>query len=313
MRPPDLALDRRRNQQRQDVHQQARLSFLLAFPVLAAQSRLRAAGGGEKGQRIHRFGLFAALVTLSIAWSGLGCAPKVVSLGPSEPRTAWPARPFPASVLVEPFSGSQIADAARQRTGDLAGLLKKRRVFARVKDGRSEQGQADRILRGEVQSRWDPHGVSNFFTWWPGGLVFAPNWRGTRMQYFTDATAELIDTETGERIGYYTASTTHTMIHRSTSPGPFFGAIIIIPSVVRGALLTYPGSSTRSSWFRRRTPSSGSASLPASSRTRRRYTSPSGPNVPRAAAIDSTPSPGSVRPGRSFEAASPATTSCRRV
>ena len=44
----------------------------------------------------------------------------------------------------------------------------------------------------------------------------------------------------GEVSGTYEASTAQEVVHRSASPGPFFGAAIIFPNVVRGARLTYP-------------------------------------------------------------------------
>jgi hypothetical protein len=122
----------------------------------------------------------------------------------------------------------------------LTQILREQRVFARTEREADRRFPTDLVLRGEVSARWDPLGTDNFFTWWPGGLVLAPHWHGTRMQFFAEARTELVDSRTGEVVGTYEASTAHEVVHRSSTPGPFFGAAIIFPNVIRGARLTYP-------------------------------------------------------------------------
>jgi hypothetical protein len=181
-------------------------------------------------------------IAIAIAMTTIACAAKVVSRDGVMTSPAWPSPPFPASVALENFSG-QASDgkfSEGQSADGLAQILLDQKVFARVKAPGSGDGRTDLILRGDVQSHWDARGAANFFIWWPGGLVFAPNWYGTRMRFFTQATVELVDAGTGARVGEYSASTSHELVHRSASPGPFFGALIVVPGVVRGATLTWP-------------------------------------------------------------------------
>jgi hypothetical protein len=186
------------------------------------------------------------LTLIAVAFATTSCAPVVSSLEPVAGKPDWPVLPFPASVTVEPFevphSGDDRSDRifARYRDPALTKLLREHRVFARTEKEADQSFPTDLVLRGEIRARWDPLSSDNFFTWWPGGLVLAPHWRGTRMQFFAEAQTELVDTRTGEVVGRYEASTAHEVVHRSASPGPFFGAALIFPNVIRGARLTYP-------------------------------------------------------------------------
>jgi hypothetical protein len=170
----------------------------------------------------------------------------VSNLAPGTGRPDWPTLPFSASLTVEPFEVSHSGDVrgeeipAEFRDPALTRILRERRVFARTETVADRGFQTDLVLRGEVSAGWDAMGTNNFFTWWPGGLVLAPNWYGTRMQFFTEARTELVDGRTGEIVGTYEASTAHEVVHRSATPGPFFGAAIVVPNVIRGARLTYP-------------------------------------------------------------------------
>ena len=191
-----------------------------------------------------KFALLVAALIVSAA-----CAPQVTRLGfapTSSPQ--WPASPFPASVTVERIKvrdGGYLAGDKKKlneliNEDGLAQALIEHRVFARsyLEDGNRKS--TDLILRGDVVGRWDPRGATNFFVWFPGGIVFAPSWYGTRQQYFTDANIELVDARTGVRQASYQVSTAHQVIHRSSGPGAFFGALIIIPNVIRGARLSQP-------------------------------------------------------------------------
>jgi hypothetical protein len=185
------------------------------------------------------------LILIAVAVATTSCAPVVSNLDPVAGMPDWPALPFAASVTVEPFevpdaAGEDQRTPARYRDRELTQILREHRVFARTEALADRAFQTDLVLRGEIRARWDPLGAGNFFTWWPGGLVFAPHWRGTRMQFFAEARTELVDTRTGEIVGTYEASTAHEVVHRSASPGPFFGAALIFPNVIRGSLLTYP-------------------------------------------------------------------------
>jgi len=188
----------------------------------------------------------APLALIAVALATASCAPVVSSLDPVAGRSDWPALPFSASVTVERFEvlddgnvrGDEIP--ARFRDPALTQILREHRVFARTEAAADRSFQTDLVLRGELSARWDPLGANNFFTWWPGGLVLAPNWYGTRMQFFAEARAELVDARTGDLVGTYEASSAHEVVHRSATPGPFFGAAIIVPNVIRGARLTYP-------------------------------------------------------------------------
>jgi hypothetical protein len=190
------------------------------------------------------------LALLSVLTSTLltACAPIVSSIAIEEPLPAWPRDPFPTSVTVEPIAirdgGFLRRDAELKREqfegSGLTKVLRDHRIFARAMFGDRDETATDLVLRGEIVGRWNPRGAANFFTWWPGGLVLAPNWYGTRMEYFTEARIELANRRTGERLASYRASTAYEVIHRSATPGPFFGAAIIVPNVVKGARLTYP-------------------------------------------------------------------------
>jgi hypothetical protein len=164
------------------------------------------------------------------------------------PPSRWLTSPFPASVTVEPIrvrAGIYPSDE-KERLRELfderglARVLNDNHVFARTDSGYGSGVATTFVLRGDVVSRWNPRGVANFFIWFPGGLVFAPNWYGTRMEYFADASVDLISVESGERLATYQTSVAYQVIHRSGSPGPFFGALIIVPNVVRGARASRP-------------------------------------------------------------------------
>jgi len=186
----------------------------------------------------------------------LGCrskgfdAPRITSLEPEPALPPWPNAPFPGSVAVEPLlvhvGGYLAGDADRLQqsfeSGGLSESLRRNRVFAVVDSGDGSQQRSDLVIRGEMTGAWDPRASDNFATWFPGGLAFAPNWYGTRQAYATEARVDVSVRATGEHLGSYTAQTNHELVHRSGSPGPFFGAAIIVPNVMRGVRLAYPRS-----------------------------------------------------------------------
>jgi hypothetical protein len=159
------------------------------------------------------------MLAIAIAMTTLACAAKVVSRDGVMTSPAWPSPPFPASVAVENFSGqaSHGKSSEGQSAGGLAQILLDQKVFARVKAPGSGDGRTDLILRGDVQSHWDARGAANFFIWWPGGLVFAPNGYGTRMRLFTQATVDLVDAGTGAPVREYRASTSVSISRRRSN------------------------------------------------------------------------------------------------
>jgi len=191
--------------------------------------------------------IFAAV---AIAVGLVACAPRITSLEPELALPAWPIAPFPGRVAVEPLlvhdGGYLAGDADRlQQSFEVGGLsesLRRNRVFSWVDPGDGSEQQSDLLIRGEMTGGWDPRAAANLTTWFPGGLVFAPNWYGTRQNYVAEARVDVIVRATGEHLGHYAARTNHELVHRSGSPGPFFGAAIIVPNVMRGVRLARPRS-----------------------------------------------------------------------
>jgi hypothetical protein len=191
---------------------------------------------------------FLALASALVSTLLTACAPVVSSIAIEEPLLTWPSGPFPASLTVEPMvirdGGFLSGDPEKRREqfegSGLVRVLRDPQVFARTTFGIGEEASTALILRGEIVGRWNPRGRENFLTWWPGGLILKPNWHGTRMEYFTEARLELVDRRTGEQLATYRASTAHEVVHKSATPGPFFGAAIIVPNVAKGAGLDHP-------------------------------------------------------------------------
>lgn len=158
--------------------------------------------------------------------------PAAAAKGPSSPAT-----PFIASVGVKQIRGVASRDRRLARThgsGEVASLLRNDRVFETVEEPYLDGGDADFVLETRVKERWGSTGFLNFITWFPGPIIFMPNWRGNRFLVEITAQMDLIDTATGERTAYE-ASTHHEMVHRSANPiGHLLGAAIIVPGVVRG-------------------------------------------------------------------------------
>lgn len=186
-------------------------------------------------------------IALAICFAA-ACAPSITSMEPEEPLPPWPDAPFPGKVAVEPLlvhDGGYLAGDADQlqasfEIGGLTESLRRNRVFAWVDSGYGEDFESDLVVRGEMTGAWDPRASDNFAVWFPGGLALAPNWWGTRQDYATEASIDVFVRATGEQLGHYEAHTAHELVHRSGSPGPFFGAAIIVPNVMRGVRLRYP-------------------------------------------------------------------------
>lgn len=122
-------------------------------------------------ERIAR--VFAILPIIGLMTS---CAFKVASVDGQVEPPRWPSSPFPASVDLEPLdipAGDQ-ASVREDGVNLFLQTIDDRKLFARF--SRSGQAQLDPDLRlvGSVRSHWNPRGAANFFTWFPGGLVWLP-------------------------------------------------------------------------------------------------------------------------------------------
>jgi hypothetical protein len=183
------------------------------------------------------------LLALLVAIIAIGCAPKVVDLTRTDTtlRLA-PATPFRASVTIEPFTGNRDAGVRPEDhwEGAMARILREANMFARLLYPKSSSSKVDFTIRADIESHWHTRGFRNFLTYWPGGLLFAPSWRGTRMQFDAEATVELIDAKKDEPVGEYLASTSHEYIHQSGNPFHFLGAALILPGMIRGSTATWP-------------------------------------------------------------------------
>ena len=182
--------------------------------------------------RLLRFALVSALL-----FASSGCALTVKSLGTEMIRIDRPSAPFPVSLRVDRLNDEGLG--SNHLIPDQSGLaqaLRATRFFSEVTSANSESAETDWVLRGSIETEWSSQGADNFFTYFPGGLVFAPSWHGTRWKYRTTATMELVERQSGRVLGNYAISTQHELIHRSGNPMHFFGAAIVIPGVVRGSV-----------------------------------------------------------------------------
>ena len=168
----------------------------------------------------------------------IGCSATVHNLEPETvPANFRPADPYELSVGVAPLNPNR--ETAGWEAG-LAEFLRDQQIFAEVVHPYTGRERVDLVLRARIQPRWRPGGVANFFTYFPGGLLLVPQIRGVRWTYDTEAIIEVEDAHTKEKIARYQAETSHRLVHRSTSPGPFFGALIVVPAIISGAKATRP-------------------------------------------------------------------------
>jgi hypothetical protein len=188
-------------------------------------------------QQRHRVLAGFALVVLA---AGLGCRPYVENLKPESSPLRF--RPLSAYQLTVGVTGPDLrgAGASGGFEEGFADFLANEQIFSQVvypyADGRDA---ADLILKVDAQGDFRSGGAKNFFTWFPGGLVFAPAFRGTRWYYDTRAEVEVLEARTKQPFAKYSAATSHVVVHRSAAPGPLITAIII-PAVIQGAKNTKP-------------------------------------------------------------------------
>ncbi len=230
---------------------------------------LRRAAGRRCGETMAGFRVLRFVLSSALLFSATGCGISVQSLSPEMGRRLdRPSTPFSVSVQVDRLGGEEIKSVRRilDPESGLVRALDETRSFSRVLWPDSEEA-ADLVLRGRIEARWSGSGVANFFTYWPGGLVFAPAWNGHRWKFRTSAKMELVDTRSGKVVGNYTADTEYGLVHRTGNPLHFFGAVFAPLGILQGALRTWPRGSTRNTYTKRPTPSSGGRLRPRSSRT----------------------------------------------
>lgn len=117
----------------------------------------------------------------------------------------------------------------------LARALRDTRLFSAVFSPSAEAFDVDFVLRGDIQTKWGSQGFENFLTYFPGGLVFAPSWRGTRWKFKATADLQLIDNRSGAVIGTYSVESAHELVHRTGNPWHFLGAAAVIPGTIVGS------------------------------------------------------------------------------
>ncbi len=175
-----------------------------------------------------------------------GC--KTLSIAPLHPANPPPVAetPFPDVIVIEDLRvGASAYTDAQPWQDALPAHLEAGHVFAGVVRVDRSTGSERFQLGGEVSGDFRPGGVANFFTWFPGPLVLSHGWRGTRFIYDVSADLELVDTGTKEIVSRYHVETSHQLSHRSYNPGPMFGAVLVIPGVVKGILTTKPRATYR--------------------------------------------------------------------
>ncbi len=178
-----------------------------------------------------------SVALLCATLSGLGCRAHVEDLSPR--TNSGPFRPLAPWQLVAGVTG---ADAGSGGLAEgLADFLVNEQVFRRVvypfDEGRDK---VDVIVQVRASGDFRSGGAKNFFTWFPGGLLLIPNFRGTRWTYDAHAEVNVVDATSGQPVASYTADTTHMSVHQSASPGPFLSAALIIPAVIKGFRVTSP-------------------------------------------------------------------------
>lgn len=130
-------------------------------------------------------------------------------------------------------------DAEKWQQG-LADALRNEGTFNTITQTFGDKQNIDLLIRTKVSGNFHHNGTKNFFTWWPGPLVYAQGWRGTRFIYDAASDVEIIDANSGVVLGNYHAESSHELIHRSYNPWHFFGTILIIPGTIKASLSTFP-------------------------------------------------------------------------
>lgn len=129
-------------------------------------------------------------------------------------------------------------DAEKWQKG-LADVLRNEKIFHIISPSIKDK-YTDLLIRGKVSGSFRPNGTKNFFTWWPGPLIFAQGWRGTRYIYDATADIDVVDVKSGDVLGSYYAESSYELIHKSYNPWHFFGTLFIIPGTIKASVSTVP-------------------------------------------------------------------------
>ncbi len=172
---------------------------------------------------------------------GAGCRAQVVNLKPQNVPARF--RPLAAYSLKAAVTAADVHGAGSSGATEegLVDFLVNEQIFTDVVyPYREGEDEVDVLLKVSVKGDFRSGGAANFFTWFPGGLLLIPNFRGTRWTYDAHAEVDALDARSQQPIGHYVADTSHESIHRSASPGPFFSAALIVPAVIKGARVASP-------------------------------------------------------------------------
>ena len=145
---------------------------------------------------------------------------------------------------LEIVGNSSYRDAEKWQQG-LVDVLREKRIFKSVSQSRVNRKSFDLIIRGTVNGNFRQNGSKNFFTWWPGPIFFAQGWRGTQFIYDAQSDIEVVDAKTKEVLGIYHAESSYQLSHRSYNPWHLFGALMIIPGIIKGAINVDPRANYR--------------------------------------------------------------------
>lgn len=136
------------------------------------------------------------------------------------------------------------SDADRWQQG-FSEALHNEAIFEAVYQPVVDKRGIDFIIRGNISGSFRPNGAKNFFTWWPGPLIFAQGWRGNRYIYDLRTDVEIIEASSGDIIGKYNAENSHELIHKSYNPWHLFGTLIFVPGIIKGSFAVSPSAQYR--------------------------------------------------------------------
>jgi len=181
------------------------------------------------------------LATFFLTFLISGCSSlKVVDLNPQPLVSNNVQHDTDIIVSIDPIEivagGYKDAEKWQQGLGD---VLRNERIFHIISPSIKDK-YTDLLIRGKVSGIFRHNGTKNFFTWWPGPLIFAQGWRGTRYIYDAISDIEIVDAKSDKVLGSYHAESTYELIHKSYNPWHFFGTLFIIPGTIKAAVSTTP-------------------------------------------------------------------------
>ena len=201
-------------------------------------------------RRVRGFGSCVFLALISILAAACG-GMKVSGVTPTaELGPEFPGLPFDDVVVVEELYAvpDDWDDAVRYQHG-LREAMRKAHLFRRVSSPEKNDFQADLIVRGQVEGRFEYSGSLNFLTWFPGPFFLMPHWRGNRYEYVIQADVSIVDARTEAPVERYQLETRHRLVHRSPTPFPILGAALILPGLIRGGDNVHPRAPYRTAMY----------------------------------------------------------------